>query len=308
MALSAVLFTGLSLGLTSCGDDNDEPRGEDYPLFDNTRLTRLGDLVLSYDDEGRVESVTGGRVYWNLDYKEGVITSNTFTDQDGIRMKFNGKGYITSLESDWDYVDELDDDESEHCKGSGRMTFAYDGNGNLISSKYESDDVVQNLQTGQTWKYRDDIDISLTWHKGNLQRVVREETETETGSPTYRDIETYEYDCDGRDNTFRQMPLSLTVGVFDDDMTIWTALACAGMFGNGSSQLPTRFVVTDDDGDSDVVTISFRLNDNGSIAAESIDGEICLYDYSAASRSELSGQKPVRAAGLRDFARHSRLK
>ncbi len=249
--------------LTSCKDD--EPgNGGNAVIMDGTRLTSVGDIKISYDSEGRVYRFGDDTGYVEIDYKNGLIIPSGY-NEDGVlfKVKFNGKGYISSLTQNWRY-----DDFDEWSEGIGTASFSYDGDGHLVKvTTTTSEDYSEN---GESGKYSEKSTIELTWRNGNLIHVAQNGTE----SDGYEWSEDYALGYNMQENKFRQMTWSQFSCIFEK----FSYMACVGMFGVGSELLPSRIEETDD-GYSDTTDLRFTLNSNGTIASEKIDGYTYRYGY-----------------------------
>ncbi len=282
--------------LTSCGsDDDDEPFGRpDVPSIIEpdgitgndtyVRLTSLGGLPIYYDNQGRVEGVGS---YLEIDYSRGKIAME---DQE-MNIKFNGKGYIKEISGAWDY-----EDEDGRYKGSGKMSFEYNGDGNLIRYEVSSSET-EYEEDGKTY-YDDGFTYTCKWQGGNLIRINGEGYETEDGE-TDRYNESFVYRYGDRQNKFFQMPLSLTEYLLDADEL--SVLAAAGLFGYGPANLPTGGVASDDDGYEGSFTVRFSLNENGSIAREIFDNSSVNWGYSEYTRGMFVEQPTAKKYSVRSL-------
>jgi len=266
--------------VTSCGDDDDDEPGKvgNTVIIEETgtRLSSVGNVRIIYDEEGRVSRFGSGSEFGEIDYRNGLLVLSDFDDEGEIRVKFNGKGYISSLSQEWDYKN-----DEEWSKGRGNVSFSYDGDGHLVEVSMSSSEDYKDYEYGESGKYNDETKINLKWRSGNLVQVLHNGTESEEdekGYEKYNWSEDYALDYNMDDeNKFLQMTKSQFECVLDDSG--FSILACAGLFGVGSKLLPTRIVENDDDGYTETTGLRFTLNYNGSIASEIIDGVTYYYGY-----------------------------
>lgn len=287
-ALCAVILPAF----VSCGDDDDEGNGTpDVPVIEEdgpsgvstpVRLSSLGGVSIYYDDKGRVESI--GK-YVDINYSKGTIQM----EDEVMNIKFNGKGYVSEISASWDY-----EDEGDRSKGSGKITFKYNGSGNLVRCESSSNETY--YEDGEKTNYSETLTMDAKWKSGNLESVEAVETEKENGV-TDKDylITTYVYG--DTPNKYRQMPLALSYTLFDD--SVWSVLAAAGMFGIGSEYLPASFAEVDDDY-TDSYRVNYTLNDNGSIATEYFDNKAIDWSYSEITRGAFD-DVPMKKTNVRSI-------
>ena len=282
--------------MVSCGDDEDEPGGGSSEVVEGTRLTSVNNVNISYDDKGRVYRFGSSSQYGYIDYEQGVI-SIPENEEGEMKVKFNGKGYISSLNQNWDYTE-----DGEWEKGSSKASFSYDGDGHLVQVTVSSAGEYDDKEDNESGKFSENFTIDLTWSNGNLTKVVEEGTKVEDGREyKWMDLYDLDYNMD-LSNKFRQMTMSQFDCVMDDDF--FSILACAGMFGVGSELLPSKIEENDDDGYSEVSLLSFSLNDNGTIAREKCDDDTYYYGYGNADVRSASGAKLFSAKKCGLFRSH----
>lgn len=274
-------FVGaFALCAISCSDDdNNEPaNGGQVSVFNGTRLTRVGDYTYSYDSKGRVETVKyNGYTDVKIDYDKKRLYFPEGEDLDFMNLTFNGSGYITSMSSSWNYTD-----EDGKYVGSGKMTFAYNGDGTLKEVSYSSSETEKDLEDGSTSKYSETGSVKLTWKNGNLEKVYSKTIETEDGDKdVYEEAYTIDYSDDI--NEYRQWTLGL--GHLDIAESN-EALMVAGLYGKGPKELPSMMSYSDEDGYSTSYTMRYRLNSNGTIAVEGFGYYSYNYYYEAAPASK----------------------
>ncbi len=274
MALCAIMVPAL----TSCGDDDDDnDKGGDGTggvlEIEGQRLSSVAGYSFHYDSKGRVTSVSNGSEALEINYTKGTIESVGFDDEESrYTVKFNDKGYITSLASSWDYIEQDGGDKYQY-KGSGSITFSYNGSGNLTSAITKMSETEKDFSEGTTMKYSENSTTKFTWQNGNMVKAVCQITEI---SGRYKEtfVENYEVDYSSTANTYRQNPFAIS-HILNGD-TEWEVLAACGLFGNGPKQLPVAFEETDDDGYTRSSSVTYSLNSVGAISMERIG----YYSYS----------------------------
>lgn len=282
MALCAVMIPAVS----SCGgdDDGDEPGNGGVVDVEGTRLTSINGVRIVYDADGRMTQV-GSPYGVKIDYSRGTIIVDDDDEEGTADVRFNGHGYLSELSSSWDYTDDEDRYEYRYT-GSGKVTFSYNGDGNLTKVVSESRETEKNLTTGGKEDYYDRYMITLTWRDGNLITAV-EEGEERDDDGTERWTDTYTYTYGNQSNKYFQMPISVSYPIADD--SAYEVLAAVGLFGKGPAMLPDymRESEVEDNGytDSHSYNISFSLLGNGAIKTEDFGYHTYNYGYGSSSRS-----------------------
>ena len=265
-------FALCSVAFTSCGDDDEggpTPQGP-TTTFAGKLPTQVGSYTFHYDDNGRCTRVSSS--YGNvleIDYKRNIIMTDG--EDDYMNITFNSKGYITKMSGSWNYSE-----GGEYEKGSGTVTFKYDGDGHLTT--YSGTSKESYSFDGEKYSYTGYGNVSCTWRGGNLVSAEYTYEETENGD---KDTETEDYTItydETSDNETRQCPMALN-DIFGDDMYL---LSIVGLYGEGPAQLPERIecVGKDNYGSSytDITNAAYGLNADGTIDWESLNGY--RYDYS----------------------------
>lgn len=293
----ALCFTMIPV-VSSCGDDEDgnEPGGGNSVVVEGTgtRLVSLGGMRIKYDEDGRVYRLGSNDEFMEIDYKKGVIKYSDSEDYEeaDIKVKFNSKGYISSLSQEWDY-----EDEDEWSKGKGSASFSYDGDGHLVKVTMSSSEEYKDYEYNEYGKYNEELEIENTWSEGNLVKVVEngKELGDDDGDDIWRQVCLFDYGMD--QNKFLQMTVSQSDYMLGD--TDFDILAWVGLFGVGSKDLPSR-IDGDDEGYKFTDELRFTLNENGTIASEFDGDDTYIYGYddvrsarSVSSAKLLSSKKGV---------------
>ena len=259
---------------TACSDDDEGGSTPKQPVetFQGKLVTRMGDMNMSYDEMGRCYRITD--VYSEdviIDYDEGTIT---YGGDDPVNVTFNAKGYITSLSASWNWRDEYSDGY-ETCKGSGKFTFSYDGDGRLVKCASTSSESGEYSEDGEKYKYSEKATSTgvYEWRNGNLVTCDVEysyNSDGDKGAETHH--ATIEYDDDGLVNEYGQHTWAIADYGLDINEYM-EALSLVGMLGAAPAMLPTAISTVDtetwdlQDGGTDTweddVTIDYQFLANG---------------------------------------------
>lgn len=279
LAVSAFALA-LAPAFTSCkGDDApQEPNGSEASVIDGTHLTSIDNCHIGYDKHNRPVSFTNSYDeddVISIDYSANKI----YFDEGELDVKFNNKGFITEMSSSWDLKEEVDG-ETYHYKGSGKLTFSYDKNNCLTSMKENSSETEKYSGSKETYKYSRDSKIDFTWNNGKLVKMYCQEKEEEDGE---KDEERYNVDIEYSDdvNAYKQFPLSI---IYATDVEL-DVLFSVGLFGNGPAYLPDYLTVNYEDDDEESYSISFSINENGSLNTEKVGYKTWQYGYSDITRA-----------------------
>ncbi|MCH5178552.1 MAG: DUF4595 domain-containing protein [Prevotellaceae bacterium] len=284
MALCASAFM-----LTACSDDDNNGGGEGggggngenaAPSItdkdgNSVQVTELNGISFNYDADGKLISFGNG--YETYSFNKGVLT---VSDGDGMTMKLtlNGNGVISQIKMTENYDDE---------KSDLTINYSYNSSMQLTGASVEGSDSWD--YDGEKGSSTTSGSVTNTWTNGNMVKSVWSggETGEEDGhSFTYKETATYEYTYSSTENESKQFPYSL-ISIVGSDEDATGILGVVGLFGTGTTNLPTKRVCTrveEEDGDKYTYTnsadISFELNENGTIKKETIDYETYYYGYS----------------------------
>ncbi len=281
-------MTALSLMLvpmfSSCGGDDDDDDGPDNPNtstpteIDGTRLTSVGEYIISYDSKGRPVKFydTEEGEYFEINYSKGTISG--FEDGDQVSFKLNSKGLLSELTASWDYT-EIEDGEKINDKGTGKYTFNYKDNC-LTSYTEKVSESYKNFTTGESYKSTLEETGKFSWVNGNLASLTCDLVEK---WEDFKEQDQYivEVDYTNTDNKFRQFPASLaySIELFDD--VFWSV----GLLGNGPDKLPNSITTIYNNDLESTTNVDFSLNSNGSIKREWTDWKSWNYGYTVSRAS-----------------------
>lgn len=286
------LFGALALcaamvpALTSCGDDDDDKGGDGTGgvlVIEGERISSISGVQFDYDSKGRLTHLSDNSGGLTIDYSRGKIYLDGQEDgENSYKIKFNGNGCITELHNSWSYT-ESEGGHKYQYKGSGTVTFSYNGSGYLVKCSSKSTETGKDLTSGVSGKYTESYTTNLTWRDGDLVNAVEKGTEIEgNDKDTWRD-ET-EIDYTSTVNKFRQLPMAVS-SVLNDD-AVWDMIAAAGLFGKGTKHFPSSLCETDEEGYSNTISCSYRLNSVGAISSETISYNTYNYSYEEVSRGQ----------------------
>lgn len=269
-----------ALAFASCSDDDDNGNGGSSggatTSINGKLLTKVGDCNFVYDEKNRLTKIYD---YYDdfieIDYSAGKAI---MTEGEEAKLSFTKNGYISKISMSWT---DKDDDYSE--KGSGNISFTYDGNGHLTKVKMSSS--VSGVEDGEKYSESYTDEYNFTWSNGNMTKVVENGVEKYDGEKEeYNSIYTYSYGS--TDNAFRQYTKALVYPIDDGD---WEKIAYAGLIGKSSAKLPSS--VTEEysykgynepvDTDTENYNVSYTLNDDGSVKSEYFGRSTVNYYYAA---------------------------
>lgn len=258
---------------TACSDDdgNKIPEGP-TTTFAGKLPTKVGSYTFVYDENNRCTQVKNGSyVYCEIDYDKGVIIS----DDEEVNVSFNSKGYITEVSSKWNY-----EEEGDTYKGSGKISFHYNGDGQLVSSSLSSSE--SGKEDGESFSYRTSGESSYTWENGNLVKTVIKEVEED-------DQEKYEYGATytikyGDDKNELGQNTRTEVEVLELESV--DVLSLIGMFGKSSRYFPVSYTdkyyekdMEEDYENEDDYNVRYDLNEDGTIEMEYISSDSYTTSY-----------------------------
>ncbi|WP_288979911.1 hypothetical protein, partial [uncultured Parvimonas sp.] len=95
-------------------------------------------------------------------------------DDEEAKVSFNSDGYVTGISASWNY-----NEDGYSYKGSGKISFSYNGNGQLVS--YIESSSESGKEDGESFSSQGSYKATYTWKDGNLIKVVTKEESTEDG-------------------------------------------------------------------------------------------------------------------------------
>lgn len=270
--------------ITSCKDDdpnNGDDADKDIVEVAGERVTSIGNINFKYDNKGRVIEVASRNYddYIEIDYSKGTIEID---DEEGT-IKFDKNGLISEISISYD-----DDDYGYIYKGSGTLKFSYDSK-RLVSIVSSYSEKETDVSSGETENWNGTEKCNYTWNNGNLVKAEGSYEDYLEGELEYSNSYSFTVSYGETANKYKQFPYLLAYEIVDFEGL--EPLVAIGLLGEGPAYLPE----TVSEGNYNT-TLSFTLNENGSIASESGDGSTYAYTYSnistkSALENSLSNEK-----------------
>lgn len=281
--VGATLMCALVPAMVSCGGDDDGPNVPDGPgnspgginggteQVEGVFLTSVDGVTINYDNQGRVSSLRGGDNSLTIDYSTGKLILPYDDEMGEFNISFNGKGYISGFSQKWNVKD-----EDGYYTGSGSASISYDGTGHLTKIHMKSNETYRD-EDGNG-KYYEEETYNLNWKNGNLVSVKISGTENEDGE-VFKWTETYDIDYSNNVNQYKMVSFNLYDQVMDNEQ--WAILACAGLFGVGTTYLPDSMEYEDTDSDNGIeyYNFTFGLNNDGTIDYDRMRNNTAYYGY-----------------------------
>lgn len=286
----------------SCSDDDGDGGGSGSgsasgaatTTINGKLLTGVGDYRFVYDDKNRLTRVYDSyEDLMKIDYSSNKLIE----DEEEAKLSFTKNGYISKLSASWS---EEDEDYSE--KGSGTMSFTYDGSGHLTKIKMTSS--FSGKEDGEKYSGSGSSEYTITWSDGNMTKVVGKVTEKEDGYK-FEETVTSTFSYGSTDNAFQQYTKALAYPFDLSDGLDYAAFV--GLLGKSSAKLPSSLkevYAYEEDGDSgsytETLNPSYTLNDDGSVKSEYIGYSTINYSYTTAAAGAKALAKSVSGASRQD--------
>ena len=260
---------------SACNDDDDDkiPQGPAI-TYAGKLPSRIGDYTFVYDDNNRCTQVKkNSYVYGEIDYDKGVV----IMDDEEANVSFNSDGYVTGISASWNY-----NEDGYSYKGSGKISFSYNGNGQLVS--YIESSSESGKEDGESFSSQGSYKATYTWKDGNLIKVVTKEESTEDGEKyEYGSTCTIEYGEEK--NELGQYTLGQAKVLDMEDADVF---ALVGMLGKASAYFPVSYTEEYYEKDSEQnyeneysENMTYVLNTDKTIKTEYINGSPYSYSYVA---------------------------
>lgn len=269
---------------SACNDDDDKiPQGPTI-TYAGKLPSRIGNYSFVYDDNNRCIQVKEySYVYGEIDYDKGILIMD---EEEGAKVSFNSEGYITGCSASWNY-----NEDGDSYKGSGKISFSYNGNGQLVS--YSESSSESGTEAGESFSYQGSYKATYTWKDGNLIKVVIKEEETEDGEK-YESGSTYTIEYGNEENELGQYTLgqAKVLNIGDADV-----FALVGMFGKASAYFPVSYTEEYYEKDSEQnyeneysENMTYVFNTDKTIKTEYINGNPYSYSYVAIDNDNSVGR------------------
>nr|MBP8907192.1 hypothetical protein [Odoribacter sp.] len=226
------------------------------------------------DDNNRCTQVKkNSYVYGEIDYDKGVV----IMDDEEAKVSLNSDGYVTGISASWNY-----NEDGYSYKGSGKISFSYNGNGQLVS--YIESSSESGKEDGESFSSQGSYKATYTWKDGNLIKVVTKEESTEDGEKyEYGSTCTIEYGEEK--NELGQYTLGQAKVLDMEDADVF---ALVGMLGKASAYFPVSYTEEYYEKDSEQnyeneysENMTYVLNTDKTIKTEYINGSPYSYSYVA---------------------------
>ena len=269
--MAATIVALISVSFVSCGDDEEDDFSSEKPsalLKDANgnaiKLISAGNVEIIYDADGKLSILKSPNTSLIFDGPNLTCSTN---DGGTIVYKFslNGKGFLTKMEANAVLSD---------SHGTMTTTFNYNSNDQLTSIRSVSHGIYDNgveeiAEQNQTNTWENGKLVKATFvDNGKVVNGIREETWEESY------FYTIEYGTQA--NPAKQ--LSLFLGNIATGLENTGLFAMIGLLGVGPDYLPTGYSVEYLYAENGVpdghgarksnYTLSYELNDNGTIAKE----------------------------------------
>lgn len=297
---NSIGFGGICFAACNDDDDSFTPK-KPVTTFAGQLPTKVGSYSLEYDEFGRCTIAKyGDETEFEIDYAKGTITLYEDDEKEEAKVKFNKQGYITEISMAWDYKDEY-----ETSKGSGKITFNYNKEGQLISSNTTSKG--SGVDEGEKYTSAYNNTSTFTWENGNLVKSVVKDEEIENGDKDEL-VSTYTIQYDNQENKAGQNT-HVQANVYD--MEDCDVLVQIGLFGKATAFLPNFYKeewyekYDDEEHTSEYeYNVRYILNENGTIKTEFIKGSTYHYSYTTfeePSSKSASVQENAKKPSLRSL-------
>lgn len=225
-----------------------------------------GTDYLSYDDLNRLTQITEpyGSVI-KFDYEKGKLTRTGNDDQWDFNVSFTPAGYISSISGkSWE------ESSNYSYTLNGNVAYAYDAAGHITAITENGTETV--FDYGETYSYSGTMTTVFTWSANNLVKVVQSGRDSSGDSFTV----TYNITYGDQENKYLQMPYIFNLcDILNSEAAYDPTWALVGLNGVGPVNLPATLSYTEtyiEDGEVDTdegtYTLSYTLNEDGTIASE----------------------------------------
>ncbi len=245
---------------TACNNDDEKdnyiPR-KAVTTFAGKLLKQCNDFNYEYDKLGRCITMKAGKdLIFQFDYDKSTIWNEVWGD-----IKFNKQGYIKEIKAEAKVGD---------IEGSLLYTFNYNTAGQIILYNAH---VLTKKTSGEE---KTEITISFSWENNNLVYIAKEEKATSNGVTEFESNKTYHFTYGNEPNKLGQ---NLRAQSYFDYGGL-DLLMQIGLLGKASAQFPTRYKAVNKEGvTKEDFDIQYKLNEDGTIDVETIDGDDYKYSY-----------------------------
>ena len=290
----AALFGG---SLISCSGDGDSyaPTPKITDKDGNTvQVTSAGGLSFNYDESGKLLSMSNGKKTYVLKDGKFAFDVNEGNRASKVDVYLNSDGLISKIEGTLEYSE---DDEYE--KDEFTLEYSYDSR-RLKDCELSGKGSAEHKSSGHSYSYKGSGNVKYDWKDGNLMKVNVDTKSNykEDGDSFDEDVTiVYDYTYGTQSNLSNQLPyyMGYVITGTEDFGGLFSVL---GLFGYGPAYLPTGYTETEieiEDGKERKHTnnrsLSFVMNDNGTIKSESMGNNRFVYTYTPTRAEEVNTQE-----------------
>lgn len=253
-----MLLVAGCMGFTACGDDNDEPGGQENPtpgvvnpsnVFTGLAPTSVAGTTITRNAEGFVTEmrtadgkvITFGYPVAARATEESNIVKMTVVDDDvktEYEMTIGGNGFVSTS-----YVKVTSGQPNEDEEGN--WSFTYDAEGHLTNARHIYKDV----------QGEDDYSVTIQWKDGNIIKTFKD-----NGWDSY----TYRYTSSDYSKSIENKgALFMFEDIYPIEVYDFEWVYYAGMLGKGPKNLAVAHCENDEDGDVYVTDFIWTLDQNG---------------------------------------------
>lgn len=295
---NSIGFGGICFAACNDDDDSFTPK-KPVTTFAGQLPTKVGQYTLEYDEFGRCTIAKyGNETEFEIDYAKGTITLYEDDEKEEANVKFNKQGYITEISMAWDEKDEYDT-----SKGSGKITFNYNKEGQLVSASSSGKE--SGVDEGEKYTGAYNNTSTFTWENGNLVKSVIKDEEIDNGDKdefgsTYT-IQYGDQENEAGQNTHVQADVY--------EMEDCDVLVQIGLFGKATAFFPKAYkeewYEKNHEGEYNETyehNVSYDLNEDGTIKTEHIDNHSYHVFIHNCRRAAKQKRKRTRESKETEFA------
>jgi len=288
----AALFGG---SLISCSGDGDSyaPTPKITDKDGNTvQVTSAGGLQFTYDESGKLLSMSNGNKTYVLQDGKFAFEVSKGKTTGKVDVYLNSDALISKIEVEME-VSEGDEYEKDE------MTIEYSYDSRKLD-ECEASGKAEYKSGSHSYSYKGSADVEYVWKDGNLTQVKIDSDSNFKGDGESGDEDVtivYDYTYSNQLNLAKQLPyyMGYVITGTEDFGGLFSVL---GLFGYGPAYLPTGYTETEieiEDGKERKHTnnrsLSFVMNDNGTIKSESMGNNRFVYTYTPTRAEEVNTQE-----------------
>lgn len=255
-------------------------------------MTSAGGLQFTYDESGKLVSMSNGNKTYVLQDGKFAFEVSKGKTTGKVDVYLNSDALISKIEVE---MEVSEDDEYE----KDEMTIEYSYDSRKLD-ECEASGKGEYKSGSHSYSYKGSADVEYVWKDGNLTQVKIDSDSSfkEDGESGDEDVTiVYDYTYSNQRNLAKQLPyfMGYVITGTEDFGGLFSVL---GLFGDGPAYLPTGYVETEtenEDGETHTHTnnrsLSFVMNDNGTIKSESMGNNRFVYTYTPTRAEEVNTQE-----------------